>query len=57
MGIKESTINSLFSNVCMVLSLVSWLMGREFAVGATFLIVGVLYRILSSIAELKEGGQ
>ena len=57
MEIKESTINSLFSNVCMVLSLVSGLMGREFAVGATCLIVGVLYRILSSIEELKERGR
>lgn len=56
MCVKGSTIDGILAIVWMALSVVSWLAGLGFVVGAVCLILGLLYRILSRIEKSKERG-
>lgn len=57
MCIKGSTIDEILGLVWMVISVVSWLAGMGFVVGAVCLILGLCYRIVSHLEKLAERWQ
>lgn len=57
MCVKGSTIDGILALVWMVLSVVSWLAGLGFVVGAVCLILSLCYRIVSHLEKRAERGQ